>query len=262
MRMPESEAALRNYPSKERLARHKRERARPGWEASAHKRRQLAQPQKRRASQRELALKFPIRIVDREEFERLDFARRLSLGLNPNSRGTETLWQQYRADVRRLRVKGQGFLTTNGECSRALELAGRPRCEETVRRAHKALAEMGLLRRFHDRRGGSRPLNKDRLRVQFTPSFVTLPLAAQAASQSYAACAPKDSDCDRSAVRDHRPAAPARAAPPDGGRAGCAGEERQHRGTGPLSPEQEAERQLSFEAMWAQSRRRVEERRQ
>ena len=218
----DSEASLRGYSSPKRL---RSQRARKAGLASGRRRRDLAGPHKRRVRQRELALKFPIRLVDRAEFDRLDFARRLQHGIEPNERGTETLWRQYQADVRTYKVKGQGFLTTNGQRAEALRKGGLTRCERTVQRSHAILAEMGLLRRFHDRRGGARAGNRDRLRVQFAPSYVTPPSAAPT-TPSPLACvgasrtpsrADSSSECAADGRRDRRPATPARIGPPFGG---------------------------------------------
>jgi len=211
----ESEASLRGYTSPKRA---RSQRARRAGLASGRKRRQLAEPRKRRVRQRELALKFPVRLIGRPEFERRDFERRLRLGINPNERGTETLWQKYLDNARVYRVKGQGFLTTNGQRAEGMRKAGRPRCERTVQRAHAALAEMGLLRTFHDRRGGARAGNRDRLRVQFAPSFVAPPSAAPTASQSDVAVgASHGRNSDRCAIRSHGPAPPGSVRPPYGG---------------------------------------------
>jgi hypothetical protein len=211
------EYSRRPYPSPERA---RQQLARKAGLASGRKRRQLANPQRRRMRQRELALKFPVRIVDREEFERRDFERRLRAGLNPNERGTETLWQEYQSCVRAFRAQGQGFLTTNGQRAEALCKHGRPRCGRTVQRAHGALREMGLLRRFHDRRGGSRVGNRDRLRIQFAPSFVTPPSAATTAPRRGLAVVAHRPDTGGCAARKHGPAPPGLSAPPDGGRHG------------------------------------------
>lgn len=218
----ESEASLRGYVSPKR---QRRDRARKAGLASGRKRRQFAQPQKRRVRQRELALKFPVKLIDRAEFDRRDFARRLAAGLNPNERGTETLWQEYLSCARAYKAQGQGFLTTNGQRSAALHKAGRPRCARTIRRAHAALTEMGLLRRFHDRRGGARAGNRDRLRVQFAPSFVPPPSAAPTttASQSCVGAHPgrdgtsHNQDCAGRAGRQRGPAPPGSTRPPFGG---------------------------------------------
>jgi hypothetical protein len=204
-----SEAAARGFGgAKER----RRARARKAGLASGARRRQMCDPQKRRVKQRELALNFRVRLVARQEFERRDMQRRIDLGLNPSERGTETLWQEYMSCARAYKAKGQGFVTTNGQRAEALKKAGRPRCERTVRRAHRALAEMGLLRRYHDRRGGAAAGNRDRLRVQFTPIFVPLPSAAKALSptgrESFSP-APKRGDIQGRTTS---------AAPPDGGR--------------------------------------------
>lgn len=212
MRVPASEASLR---------RGRYERARRAGIASGAKRRRMADPARRREQQRELALNFRVRIIDRAEFERRDTARRIRAGIAPNERGTETLWQEYLSCVRCFHAQGQGFLTTNGQRAEALRKAGRPRCGRTVRRAHTALTDMGLLRRFHDRRGGSRPGRKDRLRVQFAPSFVPPPSAAPAttAAPSSAGALPASGrrDC---AIGDRRlgtAAPPPRIRPPTGG---------------------------------------------
>lgn len=211
----ESEASLRGYPSPKRL---RSQRARKAGLASGRKRRDLADPHRRRVRQRELALNFRVKLVDREDFERRDFARRVLVGLNPNERGTETLWQEYCSCARAYKAQGQGFLTTNGQRAEALRKAGRPRCGRTVRRAHAALAQMGLLRRFHDRRGGSRPGNRDRLRVQFAPSFVPPPSAATATTASpSSAVARNGRNSDRCAVRSRGPAPPGQIRPPYGG---------------------------------------------
>lgn len=202
----ESEASLRGYTNPKRA---RSMRARRAGLASGRKRRRLAPSfESRRARQRELALNFPVRLVDRREFERRDDVRRAALGIGPSERGTETLWQEYLSCVKAYKAQGQGFLTTNGQRAAALRKRGRPRCERTVRRAHASLTEMGLLRRFHDRRGGSRAGNRDRLRVELVPSFVPPPLAAGSTSAS----------------RSSDPAPPvgrtALSAPPDGGRGG------------------------------------------
>lgn len=170
-----SEAAARGFGG---AAERRRARARKAGLASGVKRRQLCDPQARRVKQRELALNFRVRIVDRAEFGLLDAARRARAGIGPSERGTLTSWRLYQARVRSYKAKGQGFCTTNGQSARALEQAGRGRCTRTVQRQDQILAEMGLLRRYHDRRGGSRAGNRDRIRVQFAPSFVTLPSAA------------------------------------------------------------------------------------
>jgi hypothetical protein len=204
------------------MARRARyDRARRAGLASGARRRRMADPARRREQQRELALNFRVRIIDRAEFDRRDMTRRLAHGLQPNERGTETLWQEYLSCVRCFKAQGQGFLTTNGQRSEALRKAGRPRCERTVRRAHAALAEMGLLRRFHDRRGGSRPGMKDRLRVQFAPSFVPPPSAAPATtaspSSAGALTASGRGDCAITDRRSGTAASPPRVRPPTGG---------------------------------------------
>ena len=172
-----SEAAAHGYGQGKEA---RRRRARKAGLASGRARRRMADPRMRAVKQRELALNFRVRIVDRAEFARLDAAQRLRAGIGPSERGLETRWQLYLARVRSYKAKGQGFCTTNAQSARALELAGRRRCRRTVQRTDALLAEMGLLRRYHDRRGGSAAGNRDRLRVQLAPSFVTLPLAARA----------------------------------------------------------------------------------
>jgi hypothetical protein len=208
----ESEAAARGYPPARRL---RQQRARAAGLASGRKRRELGdRAVTRRARQRELALNFRVKLIDRAEFDRLDFARRLRAGIEPNERGTETLWQEYLSCARAYRAQGQGFFTTNGQRAEALRKAGRPRCERTVRRAHAALSEMGLLRRFHDRRGGWRAGRKDRLRIQFAPSYVQPPSAAPTTTASQSCVGARNGlDCAAGGRRERT----ARARPPDGG---------------------------------------------
>jgi hypothetical protein len=214
----DSEASLRGYSSP---ARARLQRARKAGLASGRKRRELAHPPvRRRMRQRELALKFPVKLVDRDEFDRREFERRLRLGIAPNARGEETTWLEYENCIRCFKAQGQGFLTTNGQRAEALAKRGRPRCDETIRRQHKILTELGLLRRFHDRRGGARAGNRDRLRVQFAPSYVTPPLAAPTTPASQACVGASSPDTGGYAARNHGPAPPGLSAPPDGGRPG------------------------------------------
>ena len=201
--------------SPEQLER--RARARRAGLASGRVRRARIDPCAQRRRRREHLQRAHVRLVDREEFERRDYARRLAAGLEPNARGTETLWQLYRADARALQAKGQGFLTTNGQRARALEHAGRPRCARTVQRAHQALHQMGLLRTFHDRRGLMRPGRRDRLRVQFAPSYVAPPSAAPTAPQRGLAVGAGTASIARPAGAESDQAG---SAPPGGGRTG------------------------------------------
>jgi hypothetical protein len=223
-----SEAAAHGYGGK---GARRRAVARKAGLASGRARRRMCDPQTRRVKQRELALNFRVKVIGRVEFEERDAARRERLGIRPSSRGLETLWVHYRCRVRLYKAKGQGFCTTNGQSAQAITSAGRARCERTMRRADAALCEMGLLRRFHDRRGGSRAGCRDRLRVQFTPSFVPPPSAAAAIGPpgQIAAALPQK--------RGHlqgRPSADARGAAagvaPSAGRGACAAPERPGRG--------------------------------
>lgn len=223
----ETEASLRGYTSKREL---KRRRARLAGLASGRKRRQLARPRNRRVRQRELMLHTPIAQAPfsefAERFERMQEAK----GIRVSERGLRTVWAVYCARFSAYRVKNQGFCTTNAQGARALCKRGRPRCARTIRRAHKQLAEMGYLHAHHDRRGGARAGNKDRLRINFMPSFVPPPSAAAATGASRpSAAASHDSDSDGCAVRGHGPAPPGLSAPATPAGAGCAGGQRQHR---------------------------------
>jgi len=194
----------------------RRQRARKAGLASGRARRRLCAARRERQREgKELPLEYPVAPVDREEFERRAMAWYEQHGIRPNAGGIETRWQLYIGLVRVLKVKSQSFCTTNGQRSRALEKAGRPRCTRTVQRQHIVLREMGLLTVFHDRRGGAgrRPgSKKDRLRVQFAAINVAPPSAAQArsASRSLACALPQK--------RGDLQGRTASAAPPDGGR--------------------------------------------
>jgi hypothetical protein len=225
-----SEAAAHGYSSKAERAARRRLIARKAGLASGRARRKTCDPGKRRVSQRELALNFRVKLIGRAEFEERERAWREQRGLRPSSRGLETSWVHYRCRTRLYKAKGQGFCTTNGQSAQAITQAGRARCERTMRRQDAKLAEMGLLKRFHDRRGGSGRRAgslKDRLRIQFTPSFVPPPSAAAAlttSSSNAAALPPKRGDLQGCPAADTN-GAPA-GAPPGAGRGACAAPQR------------------------------------
>jgi hypothetical protein len=217
-----SEAAARGYSN---AKANRRARARAAAKASARARRSRSFVRRRQLTrQQQAALAYPIQQLTKAQLrERFD-AYQEAAGIIPSDRGFLTVWEVYAADMRAYRTKGQGFCTTNGQRAQSLCKAGRPRVGRTVRRAHRKLAELGVLRVHHDRRGGRRPGRKDRLRVELTQPFVPPPLAAPAttASPSSAGASPAvgRSDC---AITDRRladPAPPGSIRPPEGGSGG------------------------------------------
>lgn len=173
---------------------------------------------------RELALAYRVQQVNRADFERRWLEDRARKGIQPSARGLQTLWTEYLACMKAYRIKGQDFTTTNARRARALQLAGRPRCTRTVQRAHHTLADMGLLRRHHVKRLGSRVGYRDCVRVCLLNPFVTLPSAAGAgelcsptAPASHDRVTRQKSEDSDSSVQTN-PGLLSKRPPPDGGR--------------------------------------------
>jgi hypothetical protein len=224
-RLPDTEA---NRIANKTRARNRQLRAKKAAKASANVRAARAKGRRRghhRDRQEALFTAYRMQQVNLKTFRALDVKRRQDLGIGPSERGTLTLWAEYRSCMGNYRRKGQGFYTTNGQRARALEQDGRPRCNRTVQRAHQQLRAMGLLRRAHVKRGGSRRGERDCLRVNMM-SFVTPPSAAPAKGlRPFTAGASRplaEKDSADSIGRNDQPAPPARAAPPEGGRDGPA----------------------------------------
>lgn len=169
-------------------AKNRHRRACKAAAASAKARRKRAKGRKvphARTRKDALVLAYKVIQVNLKTFRVIEAERRRERGVQPSERGTMTLWAEYQSCMRAYRAQGNFFGTTNAQRARALALRGRPRCERTIRRAHKELHAMGLLTRTHIRRsafrkpGFQRPGRRDYLRVQ-VQSFVPLPSAAAA----------------------------------------------------------------------------------
>jgi len=216
----ESEASLRGFTSK----RERRSTAaRRAWR---QRRREGYRPAGRKIGhQRDqhlgLSLAYRIQQINRVEFDKRFEQLRARQERRVSERGRQTVWVEYLSCMAVYRTKGQDFKTTNSQRAAALAARNRPRCSRTIQRVHKDLAEMGLLRRAHVRRGGSRAGRRDCLRVFMTSSFVTPPSAAGAAALRAAIAPASRPLADKSSLgqtpsRDREPALPA-LGPPDGG---------------------------------------------
>lgn len=242
-----SEAGDRGFVSP---AMERRYRARQAGKASGRARAARAAG-RRVGHQRDraggLAVAYPVQHITRAKFAERFAALRTAEDKLVSERGLETAWQEYRSCRRCYYACGQDFKTTNGQRSRALELAGRKRCSRTVQRVHHDLAAMGLLQRSHIHRGRAAVGNKDCIRVRLTPSFVTPPTAAPTAERSSAVVGASTTlDSHTESVRNGSGgAAGARREPPsaDGGADGI--EERQDRVAGQAGEQQGSERDRS-----------------
>lgn len=236
--MADSEASLRGFQSPRA---RRRERARRGGLESGRRRRELARGRAtphRRDRGEALALAYRVQQINREAFAKRFAQLREREGVLVSERGLETLWLEYCSCMKAYRAQGQDFKSTNAQRARALDLRGRARCTRTIQRAHKQLAQMGLLRRYHVKRGGSRAGQRDCLRICVTSTYVTPPsaaparalraLAAGASRSSTEEIEPLDSGRENreaaqppGELRERAPGAPsAGATPPDGGRLG------------------------------------------
>lgn len=159
------------YPGGKSQAVLRREAARKAGFASGVARRRAStcrrQP-RARTGQEALALRYSIRQVGRDEFERLYRAmcEREEIPFDP--RGLRSTLELYRQQMTAYRAQGQDWETTNAQMARGMELRGRARCRRTVQRLRKRLVLMGLIAYAHVRRSGRLriPGKMDTLRVR------------------------------------------------------------------------------------------------
>lgn len=194
------------------LARRQRSAsAKLGW----HRRRAAGfkcKPRPARVRERELALARAYRVqqVNRAELFRRFEHHQQARGVFVSERGFETLWRLYVSTCRLYRVKGQATCTTNGQRSKAMEKAGRPRCGRTVQRQYRMLEQLRVVRVEHVKRMRATPGKRDCLRVHLLQSFV-IPRSAAEAAEGYASASAKQNRHLSSGVT-------APIAPPAGGR--------------------------------------------
>jgi hypothetical protein len=269
-----SEAAARGYTSEKTRAHQRSQRARGAGLASGRKRRPLRRRRRQTNQSEALALVYRIQQIDREEFARRFGELRERQGIRVSERGLQTRWLEYLSCMGCYRIKGQDFMTSGPRRARALQQRGRERCPRTVTRAHADVAAMGLLRREHVKRCGSRPGRMDCLRIRLLPSFVHLPSAAPTttAAQSCVGASTaigrsdSSSDCpaDRRGGRGPAPSGSDR--PPNGGEMGRRpspangnGSDKERNADLVVAADRETAPRASFEEMWAQAGREVRE---
>lgn len=149
-------------------ATRRREQCRRAARASAIRRKQLARGRRIPwARDGDLPLQWkPIRQLTRSEFDAAYGAMCAREGLKDDTRGRNTAYALYRAEIAAYRVRrrpeGQ---TTNGQRQVSLSSQGRPRCRRTVQLTRKRLQAMGVVRYEHIRRRGAES-PRDTLRVE------------------------------------------------------------------------------------------------
>lgn len=159
------------YPGGTTTAFKRREAARRAGIASGVARRQRSTCRREprpRNMQEALALRYRIRQVGPEEFERLYRAMCDREKIPFDARGLHTCLELYRQQMTAYRAQGQDWETTNSQMALGLVKRGRGRSRRTVQRHRKRLVAMGLLGYSHVKRSGALrlPGQMDTLRVR------------------------------------------------------------------------------------------------